>query len=381
MKSMLACLRVAHLFMACPWALPDRWITLPNYGLPGQRVHLEEWDGEKNLYVAGLDGIFILENGMFRKLPAPEDTLRMLSIEVRSPEEYWVMKGYSPAPTPWGVFHVLYHYKAGIWARYDTTNSCLKGNTWKLLGTDSIGRAIVDTRNFYGMGGPSLGVFRIDGDDCREIPLDVKGTETGATQYFRDSRGREYFAMRDMSDVPICHGFVRLSPEVEKFPERFCVLSFEEAGDSLFLATTGGLGILTGSRVTHITQVLGIDFPEAQDVLRDTQGYTWIATEGYDFFPKNLGLVRIKGKDTTVMNQTNSGFPSLFASRLEEDRSGNLWVNLGHGGQAIYLRDGNPLPVGIRSQARPHLPAQSRTAARNLLGRKYRREATTPNRR
>lgn len=247
---------------------------------------------------------------------------------VLNSRDYWVAsRDYGPdlitVQIPDGV---ITHYREGTAAVYDTANSCLEGNLFRLLGMDGSGKVLVDQRYFSGWGGPSKGVIRFDGMTCEPIHLGLRGDE-GAVAYVRDSAGREYFSIREISDVPSCRELVRLDRgRLDTFAEEICINKLVARGGELLAATSSGIWIFSKGVTRKILEIQGRKFSEVYDILFDSRGVLWIGTEGYDFFPENIGLVAISGKDTVIHNKDNSGFPSYFASGLAEDAHGNIWV-------------------------------------------------------
>jgi Two component regulator propeller len=351
--------------VAAPTFGTDTWVTLPASIPPFAHTPNLATDSARNLYFHGPEGIFLLEAGSLRALPLPEAAgFRPGSFLPLSEREYWIRMTRSgpEAETEW----LLFRYRSGQWTRYDSTLTCIRGVP---LGLDAAGNPILELRTSHIFSSTSQGVFRLVDGQCREIALGLElNTQKLATRYFRDSRGREYFALKNLGDVPACAGFVRLTVGTLERWETFefdrdplgtsilrmpiCAHDFEESGDTLFLASSPGLAVLVDTAITYVRNFRGVRDRTVSDVLKDSRGYLWLGTEGYPSSAAPLGLVRIQGSDTASMHKENSDLPSLYPHGLWEDRAGNIWVRMFEGGFAVLLREGNPSPLGLAPRIR-----------------------------
>jgi hypothetical protein len=176
---------------------------------------------------------------------------------------------------------LLFRYRSGQWTRYDSSLSCIRGVP---LGLDAAGNPILELRTSHIFTTTSQGVYRLVDGQCRDIPLGLeKNTEKLATRYFRDSRGREYFSLKNQGDVPTCAGFVRLGEDILERWETFefnrdplgtsilrmpiCANDFEASGDTVFLASSPGLAVLVDTAITYIRNFGGVAARSASDVL------------------------------------------------------------------------------------------------------------------
>lgn len=274
------------------------------------------------------------------------------------------------APAPGNVRGVVNHYLNGVKTSYDTANSCLDGNLFKLLGVDAMGRVLVDQRYFFGLGGPSTGVVRFDGKTCEPVALGLHG-EMGAISYARDTLGREWFSTASVSDAPYCGGIVRLDHgTLDTLATRVCAGKFVARGTELWAATNAGIWIFSDAGVRKIASLKGITFPGITDILFDSQGVLWIGTEGYDFFENNLGLIAISGQDTVIYNQGNSPFPDYYVSGLAEDPQGNIWVGTWAKGVAVFARDKTVLALRPAARLRTGPISAKAALSIDLLGRR-----------
>lgn len=322
-------------------------------------------DTGHTVYLSG-PGLARLADGRWESLPGLEfDGL------MTNHREYWTARqAPGPGPSQFGnVIGILTHYSDRVVASYDTANSCLDGNLFRLLGMDGMGKVVVDQRYFRGFGGPSTGVIRFDGKTCEQIELGLVG-EMGAIAYGLDAVGREYFSTAPVSDVSGCGEMLRLDQgRLETLAEGVCAKKFLSRGMEVWAATTAGAWIFKDDSVRKITAVKGKAFREIQDILFDRLGVIWIGTDGYDFYPENIGLVAISGEDTVIYNKDNSGFPSYYASSLAEDPQGNVWVGTLGEGVAVFARDKSVLSlVKPRKNYGIHRPEKS-GFYRDLLGR------------
>lgn len=362
----------------------ETWVTLPAGIPPFAQAPSITTDSARNLYFHGPEGIFLLEAGSLRALPLPEVAgFHPGSFLPLTDRDYWVRMTRSVPDA--GMEWLLFRYRSGQWTRYDSSLSCIRG---VLLGLDAAGNPILEMRTSHIFSSTSQGVYRLVDGQCRDIPLGLeKNTEKLATRYFRDARGREYFSLKNLGDVPTCAGFVRLGMDTLERWETYefdrdplgtsilrlpiCANDFEESGDTVFVASSPGLAVLVDTAITYIRNFGGVESRLTSDVLKDSLGFLWVGTEGYDFSPAPLGLVRIKGSDTTLMHKGNSDLPSLYPRELWEDRAGNIWVRMFEGGYAVLLREGNPSPLGLAPRIRRLRAWKSAQPdhARDFLGR------------
>lgn len=349
-------------------ALPEgEWVRI--FREPKQVLGLLS-DSQGSIYVLPAGKVY--RDGRFDSLPSLRGYPEEVVLLDRS--EYWVAsRDFGPGGIDWqSPKGLITHYHDGQATRYDTANSCLDGNLFRLLGRDRDGKLIVDQRYFSGLGGPTQGVLRFDGETCQPIPLGLVG-EAGAIAYARDSAGREYFSIRDISDVPIGRGLLRLQGgKVDTLAPDISPTKLVARGDGLY-AAAGGLWVFTGTGIRKTTKILGKELRGVRDFLFDSRGVLWIGTEGYDFQAENLGLVAVSGPDTVIYNQDNSDFPGYFASALAEDAHGNIWVGTWEHGLAVFARDRAVLATGRAERpgrtAAPGLFQPPSPTLRDLLGR------------
>lgn len=113
------------------------------------------------------------------------------------------------------------------------------------------------------------------------------------------------------------------------------VRCLEEIDGALWIGTFGsGLAIYEPGR--GVTRVFSKDNGLAngfvQDILLDSKGLIWVATEG--------GISRISRPDYTIVNYTaNDGLASDDISSVAEDRDGNLWFGTFDGGISFFDRN------------------------------------------
>jgi ligand-binding sensor domain-containing protein len=350
-------------------ALPDGdWVHILREPTQVQGV-LSDTGGAIYLLPSGK----VYRDGRFDSIPALKGTPH--DVVLRDRDDFWVAgRDYGPDGVHWqNPDGLITRFKAGMAVRYDTANSCLDGNLFRLLGLDREGRLIVDQRYFHGLFGPTRGVVRFDGRTCEAIDLGLTG-DLGAEAYARDSAGREYFSIREVSDTPRGHGLVRLQGgRLDTLDTVITPRKLVVRGGEVYGATSAGFAVFSDTETRQITRILGRELPGVHDFLFDSRGVLWIGTEGYSFSTVKVGLVAISGKDTAIYNQDNSGFPGYFASALVEDARGNIWVGTWEKGLAVFARDRSVLAVA-RDGRRGHAgkPARYRPLPlrlRDLLGR------------
>jgi hypothetical protein len=321
--------------------------------------------------------LYLLSTGKLRYADGRWDSIPSLrawsrDVMIINSRDYWVAgRVFDPLESaPLSAKGSLTHFRDGKAAVYDTSNSCLDGNMFRPLGIDGSGRLIVDQRYFFGLGGPSKGVIRFDGKDCEAIPLELQ-MEAGAKAYARDSAGREFFSIGDVSDVPVCRGFLRLDAgRLDTLASQGCGEKLVVRGTDVYAATGGGLWIFSGDTIRKIPEIRGRAIPNIYGILFDSRGVLWIATEGYDFFPENIGLVAISGKDTAIYNQDNSRFRGYFARSLSEDPQGNIWVVTWDQGVIAFARDKSALALGHSAAAGRYRIFPAGVPGYDLLGRR-----------
>ena len=84
---------------------------------------------------------------------------------------------------------------------------------------------------------------------------------------------------------------------------------------------------------THLTTEQGLSQVTVNDVLQDSQGFIWLATEN--------GLNRYDGVTVKRYQRQQSrvdGLAGDYIVALDEDQSGNLWLATEGGGLAVWNR-------------------------------------------
>jgi hypothetical protein len=339
-------------FAATMAALPaGEWVPL--FADAGAVLYLPS-DSEGSIYFP--PGKVRYADGRWDSLPSLNGSAGYLSIA--NSRDYWVSgeKADTGLFRPENAQGMLTHYRDGKSVVYDTANSCLDGNRFRLLGFDAGGRLLVDQRYYRGLGGPSTGVIRFNGKDCEPIGLGLQG-EMGAIAYARDSAGTEYFSTRAISDAPACGDLLRWKDgSLDVLLSGVCINKLLARGSDVWAASDIGVWVFSGGEAKRISEIQGRHFPPVTDLLFDSRGVLWIATEGYASYPENIGVAAISGADTVIYNKENSDFPDLFATGLAEDAQGNVWVATMYHGVAVFARDKSVLSLGRPASGRQHRP-------------------------
>lgn len=267
---------------------------------------------------------------------------------------------------------LLTHFRDGEAVVYDTSNSCLDGNDFRVLGFDARGRLLVDQRYYLGLGGPSTGVIRFDGKDCEPIGLGLEG-DWGAIAYARDSAGTEYFSTRAISDAPACGDLLRWKDgRADALARGICINKLVARGTEVWAASDIGVWVFSGGEAKRISEIRGRHSPPVTDLLFDSRGVLWITTEGYGSYPENIGVAAISGADTVIYNRENSDFPDLFATGLAEDAHGNIWVGTMYSGPVVFARDKSSVSLARAPGGRPSRRLPAPGTRYDLLGRLHR---------
>lgn len=82
---------------------------------------------------------------------------------------------------------------------------------------------------------------------------------------------------------------------------------------------------------SRITTLEGLSQNDVADILQDSYGYMWIAT--------NDGLCRYDGTEFKIFSIGDAGLESNLILSLLEDQRGNIWVGTANKGLFCYLRD------------------------------------------
>ena len=126
------------------------------------------------------------------------------------------------------------------------------------------------------------------------------------------------------------------------------------------LATAGSRADLPPMVFSHLTMDDGLSQATVNDVLQDSQGFMWLATEN--------GLNRYDGGEVRRYyreRNKSDGLASDFIWAIDEDRAGNLWLATEGGGVAVWNRQTDT----FRSYRHVRGDAQSLSSdsVRNLL--------------
>jgi signal transduction histidine kinase/ligand-binding sensor domain-containing protein len=105
------------------------------------------------------------------------------------------------------------------------------------------------------------------------------------------------------------------------------------AASILVMAAAGRAGEQVPMVFTHLTIADGLSQATVNDVLQDSQGFIWLATEN--------GLDRYDGVEVRRFKRERSrpeGLASDYIWALAEDRAGNIWIATEGGGVAVWSR-------------------------------------------